>query len=81
MVETLEPDIKEMVADLAGLSKDKIRDDSKLISDLGLDSLDFFEILNRLDRHLDVPGDAFGEFDNDMTFKEFEGMIHAISQP
>lgn len=41
--------VKDMLADQLNISKDKIKEDSKIIEDLGADSLDVVELLMTLE--------------------------------
>ena len=46
--------VKELLAAQLNISKDKIQDDSKLVEDLGADSLDMVEILMTLEDEFGV---------------------------
>lgn len=46
--------IKKMVAEQLGISVSKIEDDSRLIEDLGADSLDMVEMLMKLEEEMGV---------------------------
>lgn len=46
--------IKELLAAQLNISKDKIQDDSKLVEDLGADSLDMVEMLMTLEDEFGV---------------------------
>lgn len=47
--------VKELLAAQLNISKDKIQDDSKLVEDLGADSLDMVEMLMTLEDEFGVP--------------------------
>ena len=47
-------EVKEVVAEQLGVSKDEIKEDSKFVEDLGADSLDVVELVMALEEKFDI---------------------------
>ncbi|MEN6449964.1 MAG: acyl carrier protein [Thermoguttaceae bacterium] len=55
-------DVKAIVAELASISADEIREDHQVFDDLGFDSLDIIECTMEIEEHFDISvPDELGE--------------------
>ena len=66
--------VREVIAEVRGLAPDKVRADSLLMADLGADSLDFLDVVFKLERAFDIQitrGEMERAARGDMTEDEF----------
>lgn len=75
----LEAKIKEIIAEQLGISEDEIQDDSSFGSDLGADSLDFYELLMALEEEFDIEISE-GEAEKLETFEKLVHHVEAKTQ-
>jgi acyl carrier protein len=53
-VESVFPKVREIVADVLVLEEDEVRKDSRLIADLGAESIDFLDLVFQLEREFKI---------------------------
>lgn len=69
------PKVAEIIADALGCDEDEVKPDSSLIDDLGAESIDFLDIVFRLEREFKVKiprGKAMEEARGELSEEEFE---------
>lgn len=69
------PKVAEIIADALGCEEEEVQPDSSLINDLGAESIDFLDIVFRLEREFKVKiprGKAMEEARGELTEDEFE---------
>ena len=69
------PQVAEIIADALGCDEDEVKPDSSLIDDLDAESIDFLDIVFRLEREFKVKiprGKAVEEARGELTEEEFE---------
>lgn len=53
-IESVYPKVTDIVADTLAIDKEKIKPDSSLVQDLGAESIDFLDLIFRLEREFNV---------------------------
>ena len=74
-IDAIYPKVAEIIADALGCEEDEVKPDSSLIDDLDAESIDFLDIVFRLEREFKVKiprGKAVEEGRGDLTEEEFE---------
>lgn len=74
-IDAIYPQVAEIIADALGCDEDEVKPDSSLINDLDAESIDFLDIVFRLEREFKVKiprGKAVEEARGDLTEEEFE---------
>lgn len=63
--EEVEQEIRKIIMKITGLAEEKIEDDANFIDDLGIESMDAFDIVVSIEKKfdIDIPEERFGEFD------------------
>jgi len=74
-IDAIYPQVAEIIADALGCDEDEVKPDSSLINDLDAESIDFLDIVFRLEREFKVKiprGKAVEEARGDLSEEEFE---------
>lgn len=74
-IEEIYPTVAEIVADALGCDEDEVKPDSSLIEDLDAESIDFLDIVFRLEREYKVKiprGKVVEDARGDLSEEEFE---------
>lgn len=74
-IDAIYPQVAEIIADALGCDEDEVKPDSSLINDLDAESIDFLDIVFRLEREFKVKiprGKAVEEARGELTEEEFE---------
>jgi len=74
-IDAIYPQVAEIVADALGCDEDEVRPDSSLINDLDAESIDFLDIVFRLEQEFKVKiprGKAVEEARGELSEEEFE---------
>lgn len=74
-IDAIFPKVAEIIADALGCDEDEVQPDSSLINDLDAESIDFLDIVFRLEREFKVKiprGKAVEEARGELTEEEFE---------
>lgn len=74
-IDAIFPKVAEIVADALGCDEDEVKPDSSLIDDLDAESIDFLDIVFRLEREFRVKiprGKAIEEARGELSEEEFE---------
>lgn len=74
-VQTVFPKVAEIIADALGCDEDEVKPDASLIDDLGAESIDFLDIVFRLERAFKVKiprGKIVEEARGELSEAEFE---------
>lgn len=74
-IDAIFPKVAEIIADALGCDEDEVKPDSSLINDLDAESIDFLDIVFRLEREFKVKiprGKAVEEARGELTEEEFE---------
>ncbi|MBP84576.1 MAG: acyl carrier protein [Verrucomicrobiales bacterium] len=74
-IDAIYPQVAEIVADALGCDEDEVKPDSSLINDLDAESIDFLDIVFRLEQEFKVKiprGKAMEEARGELSEEEFE---------
>ncbi|MDF1658938.1 MAG: acyl carrier protein [Verrucomicrobiales bacterium] len=74
-IDAIYPQVAEIIADALGCDEDEVKPDSSLINDLDAESIDFLDIVFRLEREFKVKiprGKAVEEARGELSEEEFE---------
>ena len=74
-IDAIYPQVADIIADALGCDEDEVKPDSSLINDLDAESIDFLDIVFRLEREFKVKiprGRAVEEARGELTEEEFE---------
>ncbi len=74
-IDAIYPQVAEIIADALGCDEDEVKPDSSLINDLDAESIDFLDIVFRLEREFKVKiprGKAVDEARGELSEEEFE---------
>ena len=74
-IDAVYPHVAEIIADALGCDEDEVKPDSSLINDLDAESIDFLDIVFRLEREFKVKiprGKAVEEARGELSEEEFE---------
>lgn len=74
-IDAIYPQVADIIADALGCDEDEVKPNSSLISDLDAESIDFLDIVFRLEREFKVKiprGKAVEEARGELTEEEFE---------
>ena len=74
-IDAIYPQVADIIADALGCDEDEVKPDSSLINDLDAESIDFLDIVFRLEREFKVKiprGKAVEEARGDLSEEEFE---------
>ena len=74
-IDAIYPKVAEIIADALGCDEDEVKPDSSLIDDLDAESIDFLDIVFRLEREFKVKiprGKAVEEARGELSEEEFE---------
>jgi len=79
--------VRHMVADVLMVPIERVDPDSRLVADLGAESIDFLDLIFRLETHLgtNIPPDRWGEFVEerlpgaDLTTKITTSIVHEFA--
>ena len=74
-IDAIYPKVAEIIADALGCDEDEVSPDSSLINDLDAESIDFLDIVFRLEREFKVKiprGKAVEEARGELSEEEFE---------
>ncbi len=74
-IDAIFPKVAEIIADALGCDEDEVKPDSSLIDDLDAESIDFLDIVFRLEREFKVKiprGKAIEEARGELSEEEFE---------
>lgn len=74
-IDAIYPKVAEIIADALGCDEEEVKPDSSLINDLDAESIDFLDIVFRLEREFKVKiprGKAVEEARGELTEEEFE---------
>ncbi|MDA8908939.1 MAG: acyl carrier protein [Verrucomicrobiales bacterium] len=74
-IDAVYPQVAEIIADALGCDEDEVKPDSSLINDLDAESIDFLDIVFRLEREFKVKiprGKAVEEARGELSEEEFE---------
>ena len=74
-IDAIYPQVADIIADALGCDEDEVKPDSSLINDLDAESIDFLDIVFRLEREFKVKiprGKAVEEARGELSEEEFE---------